>query len=281
MSEGLLNQLKDLGPAGAAKVEAFVRMSAAQLQRANSVFDSSSKVGNYAADKLVSSYARAGYQTSLGFSEGIDTEAAERAMYELGEKSLTSLQEALDIHSPSRKTYDLGVNTILGYSEGIKDQAATDELMMTIADFGLKIGEAYKEATSDKYLDDKIYLDQGAYEPVIRPLVDMSGVEAGINSFFANRQFSLSGTIGNAMAAQNKGPSADAIMITTAVKELGSRVDRLNNSVNELRQGQAETRNAIRGIDIRLDTGALVGGIVNQMDSALGSKAVKVRRRKG
>lgn len=281
MSEGLLNQLKDLGPAGAAKVEAFVRMSAAQLQRANSVFDSSSKVGNYAADKLVSSYARAGYQTSLGFSEGIDTEAAERAMYELGEKSLTSLQEALDIHSPSRKTYDLGVNTILGYSEGIKDQAATDELMTTIADFGLKIGEAYKEATTDKYLDDKIYLDQGAYEPVIRPLVDMSGVEAGINSFFANRQFSLSGTIGNAMAAQNKGPSVDAIMITTAVKELGSRVDRLNNSVNELRQGQAETRNAIRGIDIRLDTGALVGGIVNQMDSALGSKAVRVKRRKG
>ena len=281
MSEGLLNQLKDLGPAGAAKVEAFVRMSAAQLQRANSIFDSSSKVGNYAADKLVSSYARAGYQTSLGFSEGIDAEAAERAMYELGEKSLTSLQEALDIHSPSRKTYDLGVNTILGYSEGIKDQAATDELMMTIADFGLKIGEAYKEATSDKYLDDKIYLDQGVYEPVIRPLVDMSGVEAGINSFFANRQFSLSGTIGNAMAAQNKGPSVDAIMITTAVKELGSRVDRLNNSVNELRQGQAETRNAIRGIDIRLDTGALVGGIVNQMDSALGSKAVRVKRRKG
>ena len=281
MSEGLLNQLKDLGPAGAAKVEAFVKMSAAQLQRANSVFESSSKVGNYAADKLVSSYARAGYQTSLGFSDGIDSEAAERAMYALGEKSLTSLQEALDIHSPSRKTYDLGVNTILGYSEGIKDQAATDELMATIADFGLKIGEAYKEATTDKYLDNKIYLDQGAYEPVIRPLVDMSGVEAGINSFFANRQFSLSGTIGNAMAAQNKGPSVDAIMITTAVKELGSRVDRLNNSVNELRQGQAETRNAIRGIDIRLDTGALVGGIVNQMDSALGSKAVRVKRRKG
>lgn len=307
MSEGLLEELRKLGPEGADKVDAFVRMTSDQLKKANSLYDSSTNLAGYVSDKLTSTYAEQGFAMSLGlkkginegkndilaqmyeiglessegFKNGIDPDAAKQAMELLGTNTLVKLCEVLDIHSPSRETYAIGVNTVLGLKNGIEDPEAVNELMTSIADFGLKIKEAYKESTDEKYLNRPDILNEDAYEPVIRPLVDMSGVEAGINSFFANRQFSLSGTISNAMAAQNKGPSADAIMITTAVKELGSRVDRLNNSVNELRQGQAETRNAIRGIDIRLDTGALVGGIVNQMDSALGSKAVRVKRRKG
>lgn len=307
MSEGLLDELRKLGPEGADKVDAFMRMTSDQLKKANSLYDSSTNLAGYVSDKLTSTYAEQGFAMSLGlkkginegkndilaqmyeiglessegFKNGIDPDAAKQAMELLGSNTLAKLCQVLDINSPSRETYAIGVNTVLGLKNGIEDPEAVGELMNAIADFGLKIKQAYKENTGDKYLNHPDILSEDAYEPVIRPLVDMSGVEAGINSFFANRQFSLSGTISNAMAAQNKGPSADAIMITTAVKELGSRVDRLNNSVNELRQGQAETRNAIRGIDIRLDTGALVGGIVNQMDSALGSKAVRVKRRKG
>lgn len=307
MSEGLLEELRKLGPEGADKVDAFVRMTSDQLKKANSLYDSSTNLAGYVSDKLTSTYAEQGFAMSLGlkkginegkndilaqmyeigtessegFKNGIDPDAAKQAMELLGGNTLAKLCQVLDINSPSRETYAIGVNTVLGLKNGIEDPEAVGELMNSIADFGLKIKEAYKETADEKYINRPDILSEDAYEPVIRPLVDMSGVESGIASFFANRQFSLSGTISNAMAAQNKGPSVDAIMITTAVKELGSRVDRLNNSVNELRQGQAETRNAIRGIDIRLDTGALVGGIVNQMDSALGSKAVRVKRRKG
>lgn len=307
MSEGLLDELRKLGPEGADKVDAFVRMTSDQLKKANSYYNSSTNLAGYVSDKLTSTYAEQGFAMSLGlkkginegkndilaqmyeigtessegFKNGIDPDAAKQAMELLGGNTLSKLCQVLDINSPSRETYAIGVNTVLGLKNGIEDPEAVGELMNSIADFGLKIKEAYKETADEKYINRPDILSEDAYEPVIRPLVDMSGVESGIASFFANRQFSLSGTISNAMAAQNKGPSADAIMITTAVKELGSRVDRLNNSVNELRQGQAETRNAIRGIDIRLDTGALVGGIVNQMDSALGSKAVRVKRRKG
>lgn len=307
MSEGLLEELRKLGPEGADKVDAFVRMTSDQLKKANSFYNSSTNLAGYVSDKLTSTYAEQGFAMSLGlkkginegkgdilaqmyeigtessegFKNGIDPDAAKQAMELLGGNTLAKLCQVLDINSPSHETYAIGVNTVLGLKNGIEDPEAVGELMNSIAEFGLKIKQAYKETADEKYIDRPDILSDDAYEPVIRPLVDMSGVEAGINSFFANRQFSLSGTIGNAMAAQNKGPSVDAIMITTAVKELGSRVDRLNNSVNELRQGQAETRNAIRGIDIRLDTGALVGGIVNQMDSALGSKAVRVKRRKG
>lgn len=307
MSEGLLEELRKLGPEGADKVDAFVRMTSDQLKKANSFYNSSTNLAGYVSDKLTSTYAEQGFAMSLGlkkginegkgdilaqmyeigtessegFKNGIDPDAAKQAMELLGGNTLAKLCQVLDINSPSRETYAIGVNTVLGLKNGIEDPEAVGELMNSIAEFGLKIKQAYKETADEKYIDRPDILSDDAYEPVIRPLVDMSGVESGIASFFANRQFSLSGTIGNAMAAQNKGPSVDAIMITTAVKELGSRVDRLNNSVNELRQGQAETRNAIRGIDIRLDTGALVGGIVNQMDSALGSKAVRVKRRKG
>ena len=307
MSEGLVEELRQMGPEAADKVDAFARMSASELKMANRYYEESVQATSSIADRMTSEYAKQGFAVALGlkegvdegkddllakmyeigtessegFKNGIDPDAAKQAMELLGGNTLAKLCQVLDIHSPSRETYAIGVNTVLGLKNGIEDPEAVGELMNSIADFGLKIKEAYKETADEKYITRPDILSEDAYEPVIRPLVDMSGVESGIASFFANRQFSLSGTISNAMAAQNKGPSADAIMITTAVKELGSRVDRLNNSVNELRQGQAETRNAIRGIDIRLDTGALVGGIVNQMDSALGSKAVRVKRRKG
>lgn len=283
MSEGLLNQLRELGPEGANKVEAFIKMSAAQLQKANSLYASSDRLGNYTADKLVSSYAKAGYQTSLGFAEGVDPEAAAQVMYELGTKSLSSLEESLDIHSPSRKTYADGVNTILGFSNGLQDPAAITELSNTIADFGLKVGDMYSSAVGNLGMKADIYnLDsESAYQPVIRPVVDMSGVELGINQFFSTHQFSLAGTIGRAFAAQSKGVSQDTIMITNAIKDLNRRVDQIGNTVNDIYRGQALTRDAIRGVDIRLDTGALVGGIVNQMDTALGAKVVRTKRRKG
>lgn len=289
MSEGLLNQLKDLGPAGAAKVEAFVKMSAAQLQKANSLYSSSTKVGDYAADKLVSSYAKAGYQASLGFAEGVDPEAAADIMYQLGTKSLTSLQESLDIHSPSRKTYEVGVNTILGLANGMQDPAAITELQNSIAMMGMTVNDAYNNALNGNTLKDKLYkvgmsLDSSeAYQPVIRPVWDMNAVNEGlfeINSYLKNRPFNISASIDKANAARTS-ISQDTIYITNAIKEVGHKMDRIQDEVASVRAAQANTQAAIRSMDIRLDSGALVGGIITQVDAALGRKVVQQKRRKG
>ncbi len=305
MSEGLVEELRQMGPEAADKVDAFARMSASELKMANRYYEESVQATSSIADRMTSEYAKQGFAVALGlkegvdegkddllakmyeigaessegFKKGIDPDAANTAMILLGNNSLLKLMEALDVHSPSRKTYDIGVNTILGLTEGIADPTANAELLATIADLGVKVKQAYDEATDEKYIRRPVSnFDNDIYQPVIRPMVDMSGVEMGIASFFANRQFSLSGTINNAFAAQRTGPSPDAIMITNAIDRLSAEQRAIRNDINNIRSDVSNLGNRIDGMYVRLDGNALVGELVAPLDKAMGKKVVTQKR---
>lgn len=305
MSEGLVEELRQMGPEAADKVDAFARMSASELKTANRYYEESVQLTANIADRMTSEYAKQGFAVALGlkegvdegkddllakmyeigaessegFKKGIDPEAANTAMILLGNNSLLKLMEALDVHSPSRKTYDIGVNTILGLTNGIADPTANAELMATIADLGVKVKQAYDQATDEKYIRRPVSnLDNDIYQPVIRPMVDMSGVEMGIASFFANRQFSLSGTINNAFAAQRTGPSPDAIMITNAIDRLSNEQRAIRNDINNIRSDVSNLGNRIDGMRVVLDGNALVGELVAPLDKAMGNKVIKQKR---
>lgn len=305
MSEGLVEELRQMGPEAADKVDAFARMSASELKMANRYYEESVQATSSIADRMTSEYAKQGFAVALGlkegvdegkddllakmyeigaessegFKKGIDPDAANTAMILLGNNSLLKLMEALDVHSPSRKTYDIGVNTILGLTNGIADPTANAELMATIADLGVKVKQAYDQATDEKYIRRPVSnLDNDIYQPVIRPMVDMSGVEMGIASFFANRQFSLSGTINNAFAAQRTGPSPDAIMITNAIDRLSNEQRAIRNDINNIRSDVSNLGNRIDGMYVRLDGNALVGELVAPIDKAMGKKVISQKR---
>lgn len=148
MSEGLLESLRALGPEGADKVEAFVKMSAEQLQKANSLYKSSDKLGDYASDKLVDAYVKAGYQTSLGFKKGIDPDVAKEAMTLLATKSLDALTTTLDIHSPSRVTEQIGIYTGEGYVNGLCNEDLLKRLEEAIAAFSKVILNTFSSKLS-------------------------------------------------------------------------------------------------------------------------------------
>ena len=122
MSEGLLNELKDMGPEGAAKVKAFVAMSDEQLQEANRRFGTAAAMPDALTREITESYKEAGFNASLGFKNGINKKAANEAMRELAKNSLTSLEDELEIHSPSRKTMKDGEFATQGFAMGITSQ---------------------------------------------------------------------------------------------------------------------------------------------------------------
>lgn len=145
LSEGLVDQLRKLGPEGADQIDAFVRMSDKELKKANAIYSSSLQLDEYTSDKLVSAYSKAGFATALGlkkglddgkddllfayqetgedasagFVKGIDPEAAMQVMTFLGTNSLSALKTALDSHSPSEETRKIGMDTTEGYVLGI------------------------------------------------------------------------------------------------------------------------------------------------------------------
>lgn len=294
MSEGLLESLRELGPQGAAKVEAFAKMSSAELKKANNLYAASASVPTSAADKLVSAYAKAGYQTSLGFAEGIDPEAAADVMYQLGTTSLTSLQKSLDIHSPSRATYGMGVNTILGLSEGLGDPDALAELEGSIMTFGEKVKEMFDEALSDVYLADKLYkvgssLADSKYESksslsAKRPVTDFSNMR----DYISMPNFTMPSSINleplkttlNSSSSALSTISSNTTNTNNLLRDMSNEMRNVQREINSLRTDTVNLGNRIDGMYVRLDGNALVGQIVNPLDTKLGSKSIKNARRR-
>lgn len=121
MSEGLLNELKELGPQGAAKVKAFVNMTDSQLREANLLYQDAAILPDAATNKIIKSYKDAGFNASMGFSNGIDQNAADEAMRNLGTNSLNALENELEINSPSKKTMKDGEYSTEGLAKGLVD----------------------------------------------------------------------------------------------------------------------------------------------------------------
>ena len=159
LSEGLVDQLRKLGPEGADQIDAFVRMSDKELKKANAIYSSSLQLDEYTSDKLVSTYSKAGFATALGlkkglddgkddllfayqetgedasagFVKGIDPEAAMQVMTFLGTNSLSALKTALDSHSPSEETKKIGMDTTEGFVLGIAKPNSLVDTMSHLA----------------------------------------------------------------------------------------------------------------------------------------------------
>lgn len=125
ISQGLLEQLGELGPKGYEKVNAFVQMTDEELKKANELFAQSLTLSQTQSDIAADSFRYAGEMAVLGFSNAL---ADQGAIQEVGTavKGITDEVKAvltgeLDIHSPSRVTYGFGTNTIDGYHNAIVD----------------------------------------------------------------------------------------------------------------------------------------------------------------
>ena len=176
-SEGLVEELRQAGPESADKVEAFVKMTANEMAIANRYYAESTSLPDQLADRMVSAYADAGFTVSLGlkkgledgkddlilqaeetgigvaegYVKGIDPDAANDVMKQLGSKSLSALKEELDSHSPSKKAEQIGIWFVEGFT--LKEQM--DWALRTIAATMGKFADAAIDTLSEKLSGNK------------------------------------------------------------------------------------------------------------------------------
>ena len=124
MSEGLLNELKDMGPEGAAKVQAFVDMTDEQLQMANRRWKAAEFMPDYGTKEIENAYKKAGFNASLGFAEGVDATMASDAMSEFADAGLNTLEDKYEINSPSKRTARDGEYAAMGFAVGMNSPMA-------------------------------------------------------------------------------------------------------------------------------------------------------------
>lgn len=195
-----------------------------------------------------------------------------------GENYIDGLKEGSGVASPSWKAMEVAKFVDEGFAIGIKKSTESEKALESKGNSMISILGDTMSNTSITPLTSALSAFSAAlsseadYQPTISPIMDLTNLNSGfgqIDSMFSSRR-SLS-LAGDASFIQNEGrqlsldiQNGQVDTFNGGFTTLGSKLDRLGE--------------AIMNRQIVLDSGELVGGLVNPMDRSLGVRAIKAQR---
>lgn len=140
-----------------------------------------------------------------GITDGI--ESVKECAANLGESALNGIKDFLGIHSPSTEFADIGKYADMGFINGLKS------MLPDIANQASDIGETATDTLSHSFskISDCIGVDMDI-QPTIRPVLDLSDVNAGaktINAMMSSRYAMSVGSSFDEMRSVSNGDSSD------------------------------------------------------------------------
>ena len=218
-----------------------------------------------ALDGFFDELFNAGANLVSGFIEGLTSMPGRLwdAACGLATRAWNAITTTLDENSPSRVTYGGGQNFVRGFINGIDDYAskASDSSaamaygVLSAFDSGIKNVNDFTPVVAPVFDDSKIQNGMGAYLGGIDNVI--TGTASIEGTLKANAE--LKSQLGEIMSKP-----ADYSSILQSISETNSNLENYVKQMQDLR--------------ITLDSGALVGAIVSDMDSALGYRAVMAER---
>lgn len=209
------------------------------------------------------SFHSAGSYLAQGFANGIrsGSYAASVAARAMANAAKSAAQRALDEHSPSKEGYKIGDFFGIGFTNGIINNFKSARITST------KMADTAKQALTNSINKVRALLDSDMnVQPVISPILDLSGVESG--TLYLNSMFG---------GTQSVGVRANLKAINTAMKlgQNGQNGD-IVNSINKLRKDIAKLgeRNTYNINGITYDDGSNVSNAVSDL-----VRAVKIEGR--
>lgn len=339
LSSDLLDYLIGLGQAGFGYIHEFERMSDEELSLASTYYaqmqalpkETATRIADAMSDlrgafnveingtSIVDSAKQAGADLSQGFANGISVDAAKSKVIEMGTGAIDALKspEALDEHSPSKKTYEIGYNFDMGLIDGIND--GTSLVLDAIRKLGesmlneicevLDINSPSKEMElvgkwSDKGLANgllnSIHFVTDSAKAVGQTV--LGGAKAGVETFL-NTDFNkeITPRIAPIVSSENiayarnypkmdisRGYAQTMMSSINALhdqKTSGQNTTRVQVDNSEVVTAITELRrdvNALRGdmtnLQVVMDTGATVGALAPGIDKELGRRNIMAGR---
>lgn len=216
-----------------------------------------------------------GTNAMAGFINGMNAKAPE--VYDTARRIAnnvsTTMKKALDERSPSRVTYGIGRFVSEGLSLGISDYGTMVE----------RSAENVSEAAVDQMrnaIQTVSDIVNGIVEldPTIRPVLDLSNIQNGaqaINSLLGlnTTQFNLDSLAANAASINGafRAQSAAAVVTQTSQQDVVSAIRGIRSDINELGE-------RITSMQLVLDSGTLVGEIMDPIDQELGRRQLYAER---
>ena len=228
-------------------------------------------------------FEKAGNYFGYGFAKGIMDQIpnVQRAASNMGVAAANALARAAQIRSPSRVTQKMGGYFGEGWVNGIEGMYHTAAVTAEgLADTTID-AVAYAREAAANLLDSD-------YDPVIRPIVDLTNVEAAAKEMqnFGNLQSTagvrkvteVNTVITNARKAKNDILTGNANNTYSGNFTSSNQANTIINELHRLSQGFDSLSEAIQNMDMVLDSGVLVGELAPQMNTRLGTIATRERR---
>lgn len=200
-----------------------------------------------------------------GIVNGINNNswAALDAAYAVANGVKTTTKNTLDINSPSKESYKYGKFWDVGFAGGI---TAFGGMVVTASE---GVAENVTSITSD-LLTSLNGVDFDDIRPTIAPVVDLTGVRAGVGNvsriMSGAASYSISSSIARDIADYNK--RSNTIKVETTSKDVVDAVEKLEGRIDAL-------GDRINGMGLYLDGKAVVGELTDPLDKSLGRKASK------
>lgn len=240
-------------------------------EKKSTVLDKAQEIGEEvirrfrAATTYLSASKAVGEDIAQGLLNGLSSKQEDiyTKAFEIGAGIIRNLRTSTKTESPSKEAMAVGQFIDIGLAKGM-DMYTTvvENSAETLGDDTI---EAMKNSISriNDYINSDMNLD-----PTIRPVLDLSGLQSGSSQ---------------AARLLNLGPmtvGADRIALTTQMAEhLAASEGTQNGTVNggliaNILDHIDMLSNDIQQMQLVMDSGAVVGSIAGQMDSALGQMAV-------
>lgn len=218
-----------------------------------------------------------GYMIPESLSSGVDEQSKmfNESMYNMVDGGINTAQDRLKMHSPSKVMMDMGKYIDEGLAIGIDSSKDSEKSLSNKATGLMHIFDTVGEQASKMKLPTDGLLSafsDANTSPTITPVLDLSNVNQGFASldslFSANRSLQL---------------ASDAAYLNDAGRNLNLQIQNnnrngTNSSINSLGSKIDRLGDAIMNRQIVLDSGELVGGLVNPMDRSLGTRAIMAQR---
>lgn len=227
--------------------------------------DFMTELGNFVNNALdwllakVDSFFNIGKSLMDGLVQGISggSGGAVTAIKNATQALIQQAKNSFKINSPSKVFEDMGLGLNAGLTEGL----SMDMSNIAMDGFDETISELYKS------------IDSGFGEPTITPVLDLTDFQSGLgdmNSMMSGTSWDLSNAA--RLGADAKFNANNQYMMNTDNTDVVSAINSLQGQVSDL-------QNSMSGMQVVMDSGALVGSIAAPMDKALYTRNVYKERR--
>ena len=239
MSSSIKSKSASLATAGKALASSvasgFTSNRSAVVNSAGSVASS----GESAVRGYYRSFFQAGNYLVTGFARGIElsTWVAKQAAKKMAEDAMNEANTTLDVGSPSKEFIKIGGYVAEGFAIGISDLSYKS----TDAAEGMATSAMNTTRTAMSKVLDAINADMDA-QPTIRPVVDLSDVQTGVNAI--NGLFNTTKSVGVQANLNAIGYSMNAMRQNGKNDDVISAINKLNDKLD----GVGNTYNTINGV---------------------------------